>query len=146
MPDLPTLLQRLDQANQLRATHPTCSSPDSSRSHAFCILHLTDPTSSAPQCCLRIVDLAGSERRNDVYGHSPERVAETKAINWSLGCLKVLSHVFVRVVQYAVLAVCHGVVCFVNAECRAVLKCVMLCCAMPCHAVLCCAVLCCAVL
>eukprot|EP00670_Eutreptiella_braarudii_P023025 CAMPEP_0174364806 /NCGR_PEP_ID=MMETSP0811_2-20130205/74472_1 /TAXON_ID=73025 ORGANISM="Eutreptiella gymnastica-like, Strain CCMP1594" /NCGR_SAMPLE_ID=MMETSP0811_2 /ASSEMBLY_ACC=CAM_ASM_000667 /LENGTH=441 /DNA_ID=CAMNT_0015504825 /DNA_START=135 /DNA_END=1457 /DNA_ORIENTATION=+ len=88
VPDLPTLLQRLDQANQLRATHPTCSSPDSSRSHAFCILHLTDPTSSAPQCCLRIVDLAGSERRNDVYGHSPERVAETKAINWSLGCLK----------------------------------------------------------
>jgi hypothetical protein len=35
-----------------------------------------------------VVDLAGSERNRDLTEHSAESFAETKDINWSLGCLK----------------------------------------------------------
>ena len=37
---------------------------------------------------LRVIDLAGSERHESNTEHTPERIAEMKDINWSLGCLK----------------------------------------------------------
>lgn len=49
---------------------------------------------------LRVVDLAGSERNRDLLEHTPERIAETKEINWSLGCLKeCIRNLFVKETQ-----------------------------------------------
>lgn len=64
-----------------RMTRGTSANETSSRSHAFCIFHTKASRIS-------VVDLAGSERWEDSNLHSAERLAETKCINYSLGCLK----------------------------------------------------------
>jgi kinesin family protein 2/24 len=75
----------LQAANQLRATAPTQSNPESSRSHAICTFRIGAGENIGT---LRVIDLAGCERHESVDEHTPERIAEMKDINWSLGCLK----------------------------------------------------------
>lgn len=75
----------LSAANRLRATAPTQSNPESSRSHAICTFRVGAGDSIGT---LRVIDLAGNERHESVDEHTPERIAEMRDINWSLGCLK----------------------------------------------------------
>lgn len=75
----------LSAANKLRATAPTQSNPESSRSHAICSFRVGAGENIGT---LRVVDLAGNERHESVDEHTPERIAEMRDINWSLGCLK----------------------------------------------------------
>jgi kinesin family protein 2/24 len=70
-----------------RATAPTGNNPHSSRSHAILRYTMRGPD-GAFRGMLRVVDLAGSERKKHVRLHGRERQEESKAINWSLGCLK----------------------------------------------------------
>ena len=81
-------LRSIRAGSTLRSSAPTQRNPDSSRSHAICILTLRRDADSSFAGLLRVVDLAGSERREDVYEHSMERIKEMQQINWSLGCLK----------------------------------------------------------
>jgi kinesin family protein 2/24 len=108
----------LEQGSRLRATMPTANNPESSRSHAICLLRFyrappAPPTAAAAAAAadnaaaaaadsaaaipaepvlvgtLRVVDLAGSEGGKSAYFHTDgARVEEMKQINWSLGCLK----------------------------------------------------------
>eukprot|EP01048_Picozoa_sp_COSAG05_P000608 COSAG05_NODE_17_length_35518_cov_34.728084_23_plen_557_part_00 len=73
----------LGAANKLRATAATQENPESSRSHAICTFSV-----GGSGGVLRVIDLAGSERHESNTEHTPERIAEMKDINWSLGCLK----------------------------------------------------------
>eukprot|EP00937_MAST-01D_sp_MAST-1D-sp2_P001521 g1521.t1 len=75
----------LAAANTLRATAPTQSHPHSSRSHAICTVRVGPAAAGGT---LRVVDLAGCERHESTSLHTPERIAEMRDINWSLGCLK----------------------------------------------------------
>lgn len=72
----------LARGNSIRATAPTASNDQSSRSHAICTMELSSGGK------LVLVDLAGSERREDALGHSLERAMEMRDNNASLGTLK----------------------------------------------------------
>ena len=87
----------LAQGNAARATAPTAANACSSRSHAICQLQLVRigaegeaGTEADTEGSLRLVDLAGSERKETAHqtADDPERLAEMKAINSSLGSLK----------------------------------------------------------
>ena len=82
---LEELHEKIAAANRLRATAPTQSNPESSRSHAICAIRIGAGDQIGT---LRVIDLAGNERHESVDEHTPERIAEMRDINWSLGCLK----------------------------------------------------------
>ena len=77
----------LAQGNALRATRATRANDTSSRSHAICVLTLTDHEGTR-RGALRLVDLAGREHRGDLQNHDSVRLEEAKEINQSLGALK----------------------------------------------------------
>ena len=90
-----------------RLTRGTERNDLSSRSHAFCLFDWVDrgaavaggeqleasasasaSVSAVTRRTVTIVDLAGSERWHDALTHDEERLAEMKAINYSLGNIK----------------------------------------------------------
>ena len=89
----------LGQGNAARATAPTAANACSSRSHAICQLQLVrigaageanTEAGAQQEGSVRLVDLAGSERKETAHqtADDPDRLAEMKAINSSLGSLK----------------------------------------------------------
>lgn len=83
-----SLLDLMEQGNELRTTHATEANDTSSRSHAICQIMLRDRTTGSLRGKLSLVDLAGSERGADTKSHNRQRRTESSEINKSLLALK----------------------------------------------------------
>ena len=81
----------INKAFANRASSATKSNEQSSRSHAFVRFTLRkgkEGEEGEEEREVTIVDLAGNERYEETFHHDAARLAEMKAINASLGCLK----------------------------------------------------------
>ena len=81
----------LSYGDQYRATATTNANETSSRSHAICLITLTDNILKS-QSNLILVDLAGSERSTASEGQALQRFEEMKSINSSLSALGNVIH------------------------------------------------------